>query len=1010
MTRKILQISMFVFLAIMYLVQLYFEPDAPLPGIVSLELAGEPSDARCLVDRWEAAGPDVLGKVTAGVRWDYGFIASYVLVLAFGCVHSGRTLAASWGHPWLKWLGWAFATLAVVAGAADVVENLGLLGELGGGDFATLAPRTCLAARVKFGLVLACAGFWFARPLGAMIRYATTHVVLILVVGIVYGFIYGLVGSGYGIASLFWNDDPLSRFLASFAVTMLLLELGVIVYYEQRDEPSGLVEVMAGPPPWARGGLVSSAENIAYLGKFLANNAWGFLLLVAAPAIDPRSFPYLPPIPTSEGPWLAGVGPWSLPWLLGIAAAVFISIGLLGLMRRLLPGGDVTNIGPPVRRFFGIFVLIYVALAVAYSFAPLRGVAAQICVLIAVVTMFYALMVYFADDVFPAFAGGWIKSRVILAVLLLALIVWANNDPFKLRFPGLDDYYPAWMAPWAELTPSEVTQACPPGAGEKPVPLRAPIDRDYLGVPAGAPPGGIVPLDDVATLDRWRALVGPGTGPKPKLAVVVVSGGATRSAYWSAYVLDRIAGEIPDFPDHVRIIAGASGGMVGAAFSVEELRLRRADPNREPRSFRSAVRTNSIDPLARYIAFRELWHAFLPVPWKTDRGVALEEDWGEIRRPFYVDYRKYEEDGKIPSLIISPMMVDDGRRLLISNLDLRELARTEGTAIAPDDPGTKSRLFSLTAVELSRLFPCASGFQLATAVRMNASFPYVSPAVNLPTNPPRRAVDAGYYDNYGVQIAAAWLEKNLTWLLDNTSGVVLVQARDAISREDRFGVVEPPGGLLGTIGRSFQFFTSPIQGTSQARYTVSAFRNDQDVEGLSNLFTDRLARRLADSNDEAKVEAQRGRARSFFATAIFENSTTILDGKRPVGSWPGDSIDGVPAANDVALDWYLSRAEREGLDAAIPSITGEPTMTAAKPQPANCAAIPVPPPGSLFFDPKDPGNAQAARNRSARIDWLTAQVQQSPADRRGLWIKALEQAENFERLIRLKQWWGRPAP
>jgi hypothetical protein len=34
---------------------------------------------------------------------------------------------------------------------------------------------------------------------------------------------------------------------------------------------------------------------------------------------------------------------------------------------------------------------------------------------------------------------------------------------------------------------------------------------------------------------------------------------------------------------------------------------------------------------------------------------------------------------------------------------------------------------------------------------------YVSPAAWLPTKPRVRIVDAGYYDNYGVDIAAHWL-------------------------------------------------------------------------------------------------------------------------------------------------------------------------------------------------------------------------------------------------------------
>ena len=43
-------------------------------------------------------------------------------------------------------------------------------------------------------------------------------------------------------------------------------------------------------------------------------------------------------------------------------------------------------------------------------------------------------------------------------------------------------------------------------------------------------------------------------------------------------------------------------------------------------------------------------------------------------------------------------------------------------------------LLSLSAVELFRLFPAARDtFQVGTAARVNASFPFVSPGVSLPT-------------------------------------------------------------------------------------------------------------------------------------------------------------------------------------------------------------------------------------------------------------------------------------
>ena len=66
-------------------------------------------------------------------------------------------------------------------------------------------------------------------------------------------------------------------------------------------------------------------------------------------------------------------------------------------------------------------------------------------------------------------------------------------------------------------------------------------------------------------------------------------------------------------------------------------------------------------------------------------------------------------------------------------------------------------LLSRGGVEFFRLLPHASGFRLATAARMSATFPYVLPAVELPTDPPLRVVDAGYFDGFGVSLAMAWL-------------------------------------------------------------------------------------------------------------------------------------------------------------------------------------------------------------------------------------------------------------
>src|SRR5690348_15616845 len=104
-----------------------------------------------------------------------------------------------------------------------------------------------------------------------------------------------------------------------------------------------------------------------------------------------------------------------------------------------------------------------------------------------------------------------------------------------------------------------------------------------------------------------------------------------------------------------------------------------------------------------------------------------------------------------------------------------------GGKLIEGQAGQEEGLYSLTGLEFFKLFPLATDFQVATAVRMNATFPLVSPTVELPTRTRRRVVDAGYYDNYGIQVASAWLQMNREWLVENTSGVLLVQIRDGLS-------------------------------------------------------------------------------------------------------------------------------------------------------------------------------------------------------------------------------------
>jgi hypothetical protein len=268
------------------------------------------------------------------------------------------------------------------------------------------------------------------------------------------------------------------------------------------------------------------------------------------------------------------------------------------------------------------------------------------------------------------------------------------------------------------------------------------------------------------------------------------------------------------------------------------------------------------------------------------------------------------------------MVVESGRRLLISNLDLSRLAETKPLDPIPVNGQTSPeaeavRLYSRPAVEFFRIFPEArANFRLQTAVRMSATFPFASPAVSLPTDAPRRVVDAGYYDNYGVDLATSWIYVNQDWIRAHTSGVALIQIRAYPSEQEIqsiFGIPKERQGnkvtrfqdwLVNRIITSFQGLSSPLAGGLSAREWSMRFRNATQVRVLDDLLN-------------------RNRPPRLFETFVFENST------------------------DFAMNWFLSENDIASMRASIgatdsfhgPSTNGQPNARQVAPvSPASTAA------------------------------------------------------------------------
>jgi hypothetical protein len=409
-------------------------------------------------------------------------------------------------------------------------------------------------------------------------------------------------------------------------------------------------------------------------------------------------------------------------------------------------------------------------------------------------------------------------------------------------------------------------------------------------------------LNNTEVLLAWRGLVGDRWHErKPKLVIVTVSGGGIRASVWTAVVLRKLEATLGgDFPYHVRLVTGASGGMVGGSYyatslappSPAALRGGRQDfgamHGMSVEEFVDRMATDQLDSVAGRMLFADLPGTFSPFVKRGDRGRTLEETWirwtGGRDSPLGRPLQSYAADERLgwrPSLVFTPMMVEDGRRLLISNLDLAFATRNVGGLLIEPSSRKIERpaiqggdfdesiheeddVFSLSAVEFFRLFPEAHDFRVTTAIRMSASFPWVSPAVNLPTLPPRRVVDAAYYDNYGVNLSALWLSKMSDWLEANTSGVLVVQIRDNVSQGarteidfDRAGPEDAPLDRLvwhagsRLLRPGLQAISTPLIGITNARTWTMAFRNDEQVDLQDLLFDDR-------------------RGSDFFRTVVFE--------------------------------------------------------------------------------------------------------------------------------------------
>jgi hypothetical protein len=315
-------------------------------------------------------------------------------------------------------------------------------------------------------------------------------------------------------------------------------------------------------------------------------------------------------------------------------------------------------------------------------------------------------------------------------------------------------------------------------------------------------------------------------GRKPTMVVVAASGGGISASMWTARVLTALSnpkekdGIGPDFARSIALISSASGGGVGAAYFVDAYDPDTSFDEANLGRVLTAAGDSSLSDTAYAIAYHDVSRVLLPVGGGSrDRGWALEHSWNRwlTHHPTLGGWRKGVQDGWRPTHIFNVTIAETGEPLLLGPFDC-----PTGTCATPD---TEWR-----AQSLSNLYGGGCDLEVATAARLSATFPWVTPVSRAPVWASRgeHMADGGYYDNFGVVAAIEWLtnvhaRRPLSELVEK---VIFVQIR-ASKDERRVENREEPW-LYAVFG--------PLLTLSNVRTTSQRNHNDAELIGLKSSF------------------------------------------------------------------------------------------------------------------------------------------------------------------------------
>lgn len=338
-------------------------------------------------------------------------------------------------------------------------------------------------------------------------------------------------------------------------------------------------------------------------------------------------------------------------------------------------------------------------------------------------------------------------------------------------------------------------------------------------------------------LQNWKKKNIHIVGGKPKLVLINTSGGGQRSALWTFNVLNSLDSTCGyNIMNHTHLITGASGGMLGAEYYRQLFRSNTEGIfTKNYSTYYDNIGKDILNPVMFTHVVNDLFYSFNKFEYKgntyiKDRGTVFENQLNKntdyIMDIQLKDLAIPEINSEIPMMIFSPTIISDGRKLLVSPIPISYLTYNKSVEEKYKD------ITEFDAVEFGRLFEeqGAENLRLLSALRISASFPFISPMVELPSTPRVSLIDAGVRDNLGFELTLRFMNRYSEWIKANTSGVMIIQIK-----ADRPSTIEIESNKYNLKNA----FIEPITGVMNSFSTIQIYNQNQLREyAFSNLDFD----------------------------------------------------------------------------------------------------------------------------------------------------------------------------